>query len=65
MAETLVNNYQQMDNKIHQLLFTSSAILMWRSETFQTILVLLALTAFQIVWVILVIFSNNHMLNVI
>ena len=39
MAETLVSNCQQMHNEIQQLLFTSAAIFMLRSETFQTTLV--------------------------
>ena len=38
-AETLASDCQQMNNEIHQLLFTSAAIFMLRSETFQTTLV--------------------------
>ena len=39
MAKTLVSNCQQMNNEIHYLLFTSVAIFMLRSKTFQTTLV--------------------------
>ena len=39
MVETLVSNCQQMNNEIHKILFTSAAIFMLRSKTFQTTLV--------------------------
>ena len=39
MTETLVSNRQLMNNEIHYLSFTSAAIFMLWSETFQTTLV--------------------------
>ena len=39
MGEILVSNCQQMNNETHWLLFTSAAIFMLRSKTFQTTLV--------------------------
>ena len=39
MAKTLVSNRQYMNNEIHKLLFTSVAIFMLRSESFQITLV--------------------------